>query len=405
MHLVCRILTELAGYSKRLSKRHALSSRRPNKSQHTRPAEPLPRQVRQLISDDSSLGIAVTPRARFNTLVGQCQRTPGICPCSLDKYAILRYGWLPSYYALVSGQHYLAQPNDNVSELEHACQELSRSLEEASANVATYSDWTEKELEKCLQNRGINLLREKNKQSYIEALEPADSMTTFKFLELPTEIRLQVYPSALLVNTEKKRGIPNWGQMVKPPLLQTCQLIRNEATSIFYRHNIFVLPIEMEDRWTGDRHFPARITHAAQTWLEMLRDNIEDLRRISLSVEPRSYADPQWSTVKMIDIDVLGRDGSSWEPVVSRHTRTCCMKNRVQVSVPGYRDVWGDPEVWLELSEGQLIVAQDAIDQVWQDCSFEGRLKLSMQGIETMVEATGKLMQDIMSHSEEDLPA
>lgn len=351
--------------------------------------------IRQLTSDNSSSSVesltSEFPRARFETLLRQCLRIPEVCPCSLDKYLDHRCEWIwdPLHFQHAYGAP--VPPYLSPSELKQICLSLSNFIKENDTNVSTYSELTENELKQCLQGRGIVLPRKADRKSYITALETADSMTTFKFLELPTEIRLQIYSSALLVDTEIRRGVTDRQQMVKPPLLQTCQLIRKEGSSIFYRLNRFVVTMSPSHYYCSPSLLPLRITYEARSWFALLQDNIEDLRHISLVLEQQPRA------VKMVDINILGKDATSWELVVSKHTRTCNTMDRIKETVADYLRAWHfhEPECLLEMSKEQLIVVQNAIDQVWKVCSLEGRLKLSMQGIEIMIDAARKVLQNV----------
>ncbi|KAG9589343.1 hypothetical protein KCU77_g6726, partial [Aureobasidium melanogenum] len=93
-----------------------------------------------------------------------------------------------------------------------------------------------------LKQRGITIPRPRNKAAYALALQSADAIRTFTFMDLPQEIRLMVYEEALRFDEEPYTNKPSGLKpAIKPALLQTCRQIREEATPIFYRINRFVL--------------------------------------------------------------------------------------------------------------------------------------------------------------------
>jgi hypothetical protein len=98
-----------------------------------------------------------------------------------------------------------------------------------------------------------SIILRKGKEACITALELADSNATFRFEDLPGELRNRVYYELLLLPPHGVRGIPlrNGSEIFvrkvhgcHPHILATCSSIRDEASSILYGANDLEIDIQ-----------------------------------------------------------------------------------------------------------------------------------------------------------------
>ncbi|KAI5204625.1 Diaminopimelate epimerase-like protein [Aureobasidium subglaciale] len=114
------------------------------------------------------------------------------------------------------------------------------------------------ELKARLQMRDIPLPRSRTKPNLVQALLDADEVITLNFLDLPPEVRTMIYEFAL-THDMKHRGRPlmyDGRHSIKPALLQTCRLIRQEGSEVFYKSNRFQIERDDSHRWNcgSERH-------------------------------------------------------------------------------------------------------------------------------------------------------
>ena len=121
-------------------------------------------------------------------------------------------------------------------------------LMRSDRGLCSYDRYSVQELRLFCQSRGISLSTEektknKLKANVIGALEQADEDATFsRFLDLPLELRLQVYAhhfESFKQNTT----------VVQPPITATCRLLRAESLPLFYSGHRFLLQAQQKHRY------------------------------------------------------------------------------------------------------------------------------------------------------------
>lgn len=247
-----------------------------------------------------------------------------------------------------------------------------------------YLSWSNENLIASLKQRGITLPRPRNKAAYALALQSADAIRTFTFMNLPQEIRLMVYEETLRFDEEPYTNKPSGLKpAIKPALLQTCRQIREEATPIFYRINRFVLRFGRGNSVTSYRtlSWMRRYVGAA---------DLEKLRYISLSRFHR-----HWSY--HIRIDLNCRDPLRWTLHSRHHSRhSCSCKNYhlqpqevtfMQARLPGRHCALVNPFQNASLVATHLAAAHKAIDKLWEECGGNGRIRPSCAGLFDFIQA------------------
>lgn len=73
---------------------------------------------------------------------------------------------------------------------------------------------------------------------YARVLAQADKDYRFRFLDLPTELRLYVYRELLLLPEVEKYYDGTDERFCHPAILQTCHEVNAEANSVLYDENI-----------------------------------------------------------------------------------------------------------------------------------------------------------------------
>lgn len=107
------------------------------------------------------------------------------------------------------------------------------------------------ELQHFLQTRGISVKGAipKDDQQCIRALETSDCRATFRFQNLPGELRNRIYCEVLVLPQPLPRpgGYPFRRPKFNchPKILATCSTIRNEAESILYGVNAFDISVSL----------------------------------------------------------------------------------------------------------------------------------------------------------------
>ncbi|KAK3724471.1 hypothetical protein LTR37_001095 [Vermiconidia calcicola] len=114
-----------------------------------------------------------------------------------------------------------------------------------------YSKCALGELQHFMKARGLNVKGRipKDDQQCIRALETSDCRATFRFQDLPGELRNRIYGEVLILPQPLPRpsGYPYRKSNFNchPRILVTCSSIRNEADSILYGANVFDISIRM----------------------------------------------------------------------------------------------------------------------------------------------------------------
>lgn len=210
------------------------------------PERPIGLFVKPCKTDKSSLSeLGGYIRARIK----ECESRRSICHClykdydvrELDDKTLIKVTW---------GKPSKDTPSEEeITRHKRACKKLYKLLRKDSLTRRSYLTWNNDDLKACLRQRGITISRPYVKANYVKALVRNDKAHTFRFMDLPIELRFMIYNMALQFDTEdpSRPGDLVYSEMVKPALLQTCRQIRQEGSAIFYRINRFFLCYQKDE--------------------------------------------------------------------------------------------------------------------------------------------------------------
>ncbi|KAK4958199.1 hypothetical protein LTR10_004625 [Elasticomyces elasticus] len=104
-------------------------------------------------------------------------------------------------------------------------------LARADRGYLSYEKYEEAELRRFRESRSLRIVAEStaSKADLVAALEQADDVWTFPLLDLPPELRLQIYDHQFALYNHLKAT-----NVVPPPVTAVCQQLRKEALPLFY---------------------------------------------------------------------------------------------------------------------------------------------------------------------------
>lgn len=267
------------------------------------------------------------------------------------------------------------------------------------------------DLAQCLKQRQIPLPKVCDKRTYASALQNADTGLRFRFLDLPKDIRLQVYDSALLIDMDENlcinHGPPQMRRKLsKAPLLQTCRQIRLEGAAIFYGMNRF--PLECNESFDREyaEHPRHNFTSITLSWLSMLTDTdpeaIRQFRHITLKISCCSSHHQNY-----IDIDLNDRNARQWiirerqiPPSYMTWAEGVCRVLKLLDPVPLAQ--WSKVENDLSHEYDKMkhipenIVAADAaVTQLWSTCGDGGRTIPTIEALNSLSVAVQEILDDM----------
>ena len=126
----------------------------------------------------------------------------------------------------------------------------------SSTNSLDYNKCTPTELRAFIRNRSSlkpsdsEELGHFRKSHLMARLEMLDKYSRFRFLDLPPELRLEVYQYILIARNRDALEFPR--QVIETALLLTCKLIYKEAAPVLYGENEFTVGISFPpNSWSG----------------------------------------------------------------------------------------------------------------------------------------------------------
>ncbi|KAK3647899.1 hypothetical protein LTR56_007873 [Elasticomyces elasticus] len=104
-------------------------------------------------------------------------------------------------------------------------------LGRADRGYLSYEKYDETELRRFCESRSLSIAAESttSKADLVAVLEQADDTWTFPLLDLPPELRLQIYDHHFAIYNHLE--VTN---VVPPPVTAVCRQLRNEALPLFY---------------------------------------------------------------------------------------------------------------------------------------------------------------------------
>ncbi|KAK5689164.1 hypothetical protein LTR17_026473 [Elasticomyces elasticus] len=99
-----------------------------------------------------------------------------------------------------------------------------------------YDRWSVKDLRKCVEDRSGEKHPKYDKLVFVRMVVNLDAQWTFRFLDLPAEIRNLIYTQLLRLRDSRVRADL---VVCSPAILAACRVTRNEAQGLIYSENIF----------------------------------------------------------------------------------------------------------------------------------------------------------------------
>ncbi|KAK5009490.1 hypothetical protein LTR28_000792 [Elasticomyces elasticus] len=143
-----------------------------------------------------------------------------------------------------------------------------------------YRACTVKELRLFLKARHISLRGLNRKYMLIEALYDADEVNTFRFLQLPAEMRNLVYELLLTLTSESpERRRSRKGLVCYPQILATSSQMWKEATGLLYALNTIKCMCAVETRLPGTNPSVKRTVqiHTTSTSVRLIHGSVLSL--------------------------------------------------------------------------------------------------------------------------------
>ncbi|KAK3632385.1 hypothetical protein LTR56_016399 [Elasticomyces elasticus] len=122
-----------------------------------------------------------------------------------------------------------------------------KSIVRADRGYLSYEKYEEAELRHFCGSRSLELAAEStvSKADLVAALEEADDTWTFPLMDLPPELRLEIYAHHFAAFDLETNITP-------PPVTTACRQVRTEALPLFYDTQSFIFRAA---RYLGDAHF------------------------------------------------------------------------------------------------------------------------------------------------------
>lgn len=106
-----------------------------------------------------------------------------------------------------------------------------------------------------------DMLNQFRKSHLVAHLQALDQSMTFRFLDLPPELRLEVYRHILIGRNREVLEAPD--QAIETAILRTCNLIYHEAEPVLYCENDFSMALNINN--DEDEQFLHQGTHMTAT--------------------------------------------------------------------------------------------------------------------------------------------
>ncbi|KAL2033687.1 hypothetical protein VTO58DRAFT_104401 [Aureobasidium pullulans] len=254
----------------------------------------------------------------------------------------------------------------------------------------SYLTWNNDDLKACLRQRRITIPRSYVKANYVKALVRNDKAHTFRFMDLPIELRFMIYNMALQFDTEdpSRPGDLVYSEMVKPALLQTCRQIRQEGSAIFYRINRFFLCYQKDEVLRFDPEYLQWMLDHVGT------ENLENLRYVTL-VAFR----PRHKKLFVIDIDLHCRDPRKWiVRKISKNKHICSCKffeNGESHPILSQSVREDSLSASPETVNASIKTANEAIDKLWETCGDGGKLRLTVAALSDLALVAVKVVKNL----------
>ncbi|TIA07151.1 hypothetical protein D6C80_09939 [Aureobasidium pullulans] len=328
------------------------------------PERPIGLFVKPCKTDKSSLSeLGSYIRARIK----ECESRRSICHCLYKDYDV-----------------------QEITRHKRACKKLYKLLRKDSLTRRSYLTWNNDDLKACLRQRGITIPRSYVKANYVKALVRNDKAHTFRFMDLPIELRFMTYNMALQFDTEdpSRPGDLVYSEMVKPALLQTCRQIRQEGSAIFYIINRFFLCYQKDEVLRFDPEYLQWMLDHVGT------ENLENLRYVTL-VAFR----PRHKKLFVIDIDLHCRDPRKWiVRKISKDKHICSCKffengESHPILTQSVREdsLSASPET----VNASIKTAYEAIDKLWETCGDGGKLRLTVAALSDLALVAVKVVKNL----------
>lgn len=105
-----------------------------------------------------------------------------------------------------------------------------------------YSECTDTELQTFIQARGLHIAWT-TRRNVISSLRAADHNATFRFLDLPPELRNVLYIDTLTLHKKDGKTLKKYCQGAA--ILSTCKQIYNEAKDVLYADSEITITLQV----------------------------------------------------------------------------------------------------------------------------------------------------------------
>ncbi|KAK5684177.1 hypothetical protein LTS10_004041 [Elasticomyces elasticus] len=147
-----------------------------------------------------------------------------------------------------------------------------------------YDRWSVKDLRKCVEDRSGEKQPKFDKLVFVKMAVDLDAQWTFRFLDLPAEIRNLIYTQLLRLRDSRLRADL---VVCSPAILAACRETRDEAQGLIYSENIF----EVIVRSVASSEQGAAVNRTTVEFAKL------DIDQVQLCDAPKAEIDKLWPKI------------------------------------------------------------------------------------------------------------
>ncbi|KAK4954973.1 hypothetical protein LTR10_007165 [Elasticomyces elasticus] len=147
-----------------------------------------------------------------------------------------------------------------------------------------YDRWSVKDLRKCVEDRSGKKQPKFDKLVFVKMAVDLDAQWTFRFLDLPPEIRNAIYNQLLRLRDSRVRADL---VVCSPAILAVCRTTRDEAQGLVYSENIFDVIV----RSVASSEHEAAVNRTTVEFAKL------DIDQVQLCDAPQAEIDKLWPKI------------------------------------------------------------------------------------------------------------